>query len=82
MLVSALTAFADPRRAGERGSRAGGSDKTLRVWDASKGRCGAAVVAFDDDEVGLGGRARHERALRGFWEAVGGVAHSRAARRH
>ena len=49
-------------------------DKTLRVWDASKGGAALRVVPFDDEVNDLGCRARHERALRGFREAVGGVA--------
>jgi WD40 repeat protein len=44
--VRALTAFADPAT-GETRLASGSDDKSLRVWDASKGVV-LRVVAFDD----------------------------------
>ena len=43
----ALTAFADPAT-GEMRLVSGSQDKTLRVWDASKGGAALRVVPFDD----------------------------------
>ncbi len=45
--VYALTAFADPAT-GETRLVSGSPDKTLRMWDASKGGAAVRVVAFDD----------------------------------
>ena len=46
--VDALTAFTDPAT-GETRLASGSRDKTLRVWDASKGGAALRVVAFDDE---------------------------------
>ena len=46
--VYALTAFTDPAT-GETRLASGSCDKTLRVWDASKGGAALRVVPFDDE---------------------------------
>ncbi|CAH0380260.1 unnamed protein product [Pelagomonas calceolata] len=46
--VFALTAYADPAT-GEPRLASGSWDKTLRVWDASKGGAALRMVAFDDE---------------------------------
>ena len=55
-LVYALTAFADPAT-GETRLVSGSYDKTLRVWDASKGGAALRVVAFDDEVKALAVRS-------------------------
>ena len=55
--VYALTAFADPATGETRLASAGSYfDKTLRVWDASKGTA-LRVVAFDDEVWALAVRS-------------------------
>ena len=48
----ALTAFADPAT-GETRLVSGSDDKTVRVWDASKGGAALRVVHFDDNVSAL-----------------------------
>jgi WD40 repeat protein len=54
--VNALTAFADPAT-GETRLVSGSGDKTLRVWDASKGGAALRVVPFEDEVKALAVRS-------------------------